>query len=318
MPAGAPSPWNRPGLHDGAGWAVWSDAHTPWAVIEADRSGSRVVLQASRRASYPGAEWREVTFPSSKGAEVQAWLITPPGEGPWPTILHSHGGPTSVATPTFHPTGQAWVEHGYAFLSVNYRGSTTFGDAYREALTADAGGVDVADLVAAHRWLLDSGTAHPDLVILNGYSYGGYLTLQCMGTHPDLWAAGIAGAPVTDWVLAGEDQNVALTAYDLALFGPDTAEVLELKVRASPRTYVQNYAAPLLITTPEADTRTPLRPIQVFVDDMREAGKDVTLDLLRGGHAGVGPEQQITMMESWIAFADRITAAPIVFPTDAE
>ncbi|HEY6608941.1 MAG TPA: prolyl oligopeptidase family serine peptidase [Candidatus Limnocylindria bacterium] len=318
MPAGAPSPWNRPGLHDGTGWAVWSDANMPWAVIEADPSDSRVVLNASQHASYPAADWREITFPSSKGAEVQAWLITPPGDGPWPTILYSHGGPTSVATPTFHPTGQAWVDHGYAFLSVNYRGSTTFGDAFREALTADAGGVDVDDLVAAHRWLIDSGIARADLVILNGYSYGGYLTLQCMGTHPGLWVAGIAGAPVTDWVMAGEDQNVSLTAYDLALFGPDTPEVRELKVRASPRTHVANFAAPLLITTPEADTRTPLRPIQVFVDEMHAAGKDVRLDLVRGGHAGVGPEQQIAMMESWIAFADMVTAPPNVSPDRAE
>ena len=130
-----------------------------------------------------------------------------------------------------------------------------------------------------------------------------------MGTHPELWAAGIAGAPVADWVLSGEDQNVALSAYDVALFGPDSTEVHDLKVRASPRTYIADFAAPLLITTPEADTRTPLRPIQVFVDEMRAAGKNVTLDLLKGGHVGVGPEQNIAMMESWIAFADRVVAA---------
>ena len=130
-----------------------------------------------------------------------------------------------------------------------------------------------------------------------------------MGTHPDLWAAGIAGAPVTDWVLSGEDQNVSLSAYDVALFGPDTPEVQELKVRASPRTHIANFAAPVLITTGEADTRTPLRPIQVFVDEMRAAGKEVTLDLVRGGHVGIGPEQWIAMMESWIAFANRIVAS---------
>ncbi len=308
-PDGVPSPWNRPQLLDGAATAVWSDARTPWAVIEADRSGSRRLLLTSEHERYPARTWREVGFPSSGGAEIQGWLITPEGEGPWPTILYSHGGPTSVASPTFNPLCQAWVDNGYALLSVNYRGSTTFGDEFREALTGDAGGVDVADMVAGHRWLVDSRVAVPELVILNGYSYGGYLTLQCMGTHPELWAAGIAGAPVADWVLSGEDQNVSLSAYDLALFGPDTPEVRDLKVRASPRTYVSDFAAPLLITTPEADTRTPLRPIQVFVDEMHAAGKEVTLELLKGGHAGVGPEQQITMMESWIAFANRIVDA---------
>ncbi len=310
-PDGAPSPWTRPELHGDAASTIWSDAETPWAVIEADRFGNRLMLAAAGRERYPGTPWREATFPSDDGTEIHGWLLTPPGDGPWPAILYSHGGPTSVASPTFHPICQAWVDSGYAILSVNYRGSTTFGDAYREALTGDIGGVDVADMVAGHRWLIESGIAAPDRVILNGYSYGGYLTLQCMATHPELWAGGIAGAPVADWIGVGEDQNASLDAYDVALFGPDTPESRAHKVRASPSSYVDMFAAPLLITTPEADSRTPLRPTQAFVDAMRAAGKEVALDLVRGGHVGVGPEQEIAMMESWIQFARRI-APPAV------
>ena len=308
-PAGAPSPWLRPELHGDAATAVWSDARMPWSAVEVDRRGSRTLLSASSRATYPGVEWRQVTFPSADGTEIHGWLLAPDGDGPWPAIVYSHGGPTSVASPIFDPICQAWVDNGFALLTVNYRGSTTFGDAYREALTGDVGSVDVADLVAGHRWLVGSGVARPDLILVNGYSWGGFLTLQCMATHPDLWAAGIAGAPVADWILASEDQNASLDAYDVALFGPDSPETRALKVRASPRTYVQDFAAPLLISTPESDTRTPLRPTQAFVDDMRAAGKDVTLDLLKGGHSGVGPEQWIEMMESWIEFAGRVVAS---------
>ena len=310
-PDGAPSPWNRPELHGGAASTIWSDAEHPWSVVEADDSGNRVLLTAARRDHYPGQPWREVTFPSEDGTEVHGWLLTPPGDGPWPAILYSHGGPTSAAGPTFHPICQAWVDSGYALLSVNYRGSTTFGDAYREALTGDIGGVDVADMLAGRRWLVETGIATPDQVILNGYSYGGYLTLQCMATHPELWAGGIAGAPVADWIGVAEDQNASLDAYDLALFGPATPESRAHKVRASPSTYVDRFAAPLLITTPEADTRTPLRPTQAFVDALRAAGKEVTLDLIKGGHVGVGPEQEIAMMESWIQFAQRIVPSAV-------
>lgn len=306
-PIGAPSPWNRPELHGKAASTIWSDPEHPWSVIEADRSGSRTLLTAARRERYPGTVWRDVSFPSEDGTEIHGWLITPPGDGPWPAILYSHGGPTAAAGPTFHPMCQAWADSGYALLSVNYRGSTTFGDAYREALTGDIGGVDVADMVAGRRWLVEAGIAAPDQVILNGYSYGGYLTLQCMAIHPELWAGGIAGAPVADWIGVGEDQNASLDAYDQALFGPDTPESHAHKVRASPLTYVERFAAPLLITTPEADTRTPLRPTQAFVDALRAAGKEVTLDLIKGGHVGVGPEQEIAMLESWIEFARRIT-----------
>jgi dipeptidyl aminopeptidase/acylaminoacyl peptidase len=305
-PDGAPSPWNRPELHGEAASTIWSDAEQPWSVVEADRAGSRVLLTAARRERFPGTAWREVTFRSEDGTEIHGWLLTPHGDGPWPAILYSHGGPTSVAGPTFHPICQAWVDSGYALLSVNYRGSTTFGDSYREALTGDIGGVDVADMVAGRRWLAESGIAAQDQVILNGYSYGGYLTLQCMAIHPELWAGGIAGAPVADWIGVGEDQNASLNAYDLALFGPATPESHAHKLRVSPSTYVDQFAAPLLITTPEADTRTPLRPTQAFVDALRDAGKEVTLDLVKGGHVGVGPEQEIAMMDSWIQFARRI------------
>ncbi len=69
---------------------------------------------------------------------------------------------------------------------------------------------------------------------------------------------------------------------------------------------MDRYTAPVLISTPLEDTRTPLRPIEAYVDDMRSAGKEVRLDLLEGGHAGVGTEQNIRMMESWIEFARRI------------
>jgi len=307
-PVGAPLPWGRPELHGDAASTIWSDAETPWSVVEADRDSSRILLTAARRDRYPGTPWREVSFPSEDGTEIHGLLLVPGGDGPWPAILYSHGGPTSAAGPTFHPMCQAWVDSGYALLSVNYRGSTTFGDAYREALTGNIGGVDVADVLAGRRWLVESGIATPDQVILNGYSYGGYLTLQCMATHPELWAGGIAGAPVADWIGVGEDQNASLDAYDLALFGPDTPESRAHKVRASPSTYVDRFAAPLLITTPEADTRTPLRPTREFVEALRAAGKQVTLDLIKGGHAGIGPEQEIAMMESWLAFAEGIVA----------
>jgi len=311
-PVGAPAVWAIPELvGEAAASVVWSDARTPWSAIEVDERASRVLLRASERESYPARDWQEVSFGSTGGARVHAWLLTPAGEKPWPTILYSHGGPTSVASPTFSPLCQAWVDNGYALLSVNYRGSTTFGDDYREALTGNVGGVDVDDLVAAHGWLIESGIAQPDGVILNGYSYGGYLTLQCMGTHPELWAAGIAGAPIADWILAGEDQNSVLDAYDLALFGTDRTEGHDARVKASPRTYIERFAAPLLISTPENDTRTPIRPTRLFVEEMRAAGKEVQLEILSGGHAGVGAEQWIRMMESWFEFANRVAPAPV-------
>jgi dipeptidyl aminopeptidase/acylaminoacyl peptidase len=307
-PPGTADLWTQPQLRAGAATALWGDPHTAWSVIEADALESRLLLRVSTRAFYPGPEWREVTFPVEASPNVQAWLLTPEGIGPWPAILYAHGGPTSVAVPNLNPVCLAWVDSGYALLSVNYRGSTTFGDDYREALTGNVGSVDVADMVAGQRWLVEAGIARPDLVIANGLSYGGYLTLQLLGTHPDLFAGGIAGAPIADWILSREDQNAALVAYARALFGAEREPEVDVLRQASPRTYVDRYAAPLLISTPEADSRTPLRPIQAFVEELQRAGKEVRLDLLRGGHQGTGAEADIAMMERWIEFAAHIVA----------
>ena len=303
---GAPAAWLAAELHGDAATAVWSDAQRPWSVWEIGETEARRLLTVATSDAFPGAEWESVEFSSADGTLVQGWLLRQPGTGPWPTILHGHGGPTSVFAPWFTPYSQAWVDNGYAFLTVNYRGSTTFGDDYREALTRHIGEVDVADMMAGHTWLLASGIADPDRVIVHGYSYGGYLALQCPALHPDAFAAAIAGAPVADWLLQRDDQNAFLDEYDRALFGPDGEESAVAKRRASPRTYVERYATPVLITTPAEDTRTPLRPVQAFVDDMRTAGKVVELDLLEGGHAGVGTDQNIGMMERWLEFAREV------------
>ncbi|HSK92691.1 MAG TPA: prolyl oligopeptidase family serine peptidase [Candidatus Angelobacter sp.] len=294
-------------LHGDAATVIWSDAHRPWGVWEIGPASARPILSVAVPDSYPGARWENVELRSDDGTGVQAWFLRPEGKGPWPAVLYGHGGPTYVATPGFSPICQAWVDSGYALLSVNYRGSTTFGDDYREALTRHIGEVDVADMMAGREWLATSGLVDPSRIIVNGYSYGGYLALQCPALHPGAFAAAIAGAPITDWLLMGEDQNAILDAYDRALFGGDRTETAELHRAASPRTYVDRFDTPVLITTPSQDTRTPLRPVQAFVDDMRAAGKQVRLDLLEGGHAGIGSDQEIRMMESWIEFARDVT-----------
>jgi hypothetical protein len=65
----------------------------------------------------------------STGDEVQGWLALPgeESEGPWPTILHTHGGPTSIQMQSYNPAAQAWLDAGFAWCSVNYHGSTECG-----------------------------------------------------------------------------------------------------------------------------------------------------------------------------------------------
>ncbi len=170
-------------------------------------------------APPPSRPWHSVTYDVEGGQPIQAWLSLPEGEGPFPTVIETHGGPEAATMESFSPRGQVWTDHGYAYFSINYRGSTTFGREFKESIWGHPGELEVRDIVAGRQWLVERGIAIPDQVFLTGWSYGGFLTLHGLGTAPGLWAGGMAGIAVADWVSEYEDENDALRAYDRALFG---------------------------------------------------------------------------------------------------
>jgi dipeptidyl aminopeptidase/acylaminoacyl peptidase len=158
--------------------AQWQDATHAAQVISLDsHTGhqTRILLPAAEMP--PSRPWLSVTFPSSDGQQIQGWLAVPEGTGPFPCVLATHGGPTAAQLECFSPGSQAWLDHGFAFLTINYRGSTTFGHAFERQIWGDIGHWEVEDMVAARRWLVVAGIAHPDRILLTGWSYGGYLTL---------------------------------------------------------------------------------------------------------------------------------------------
>ncbi|HDQ70858.1 MAG TPA: S9 family peptidase [Chloroflexi bacterium] len=258
----------------------------------------------------PGHPWRSVTFTSSDGEEIQGWLAVPEGEGPFPTILETHGGPSSVELETFSPSSQAWVDHGFAYLTINYRGSTTFGREFQEKINGQLGYWEVEDMVAARQWLIDEGLAAPDQVFLTGWSYGGYLTLQALGTKPDLWAGGMSGIAIADWAVMYEYQAETLRGYQVALFGGTPDEKPEAHASSSPITYVEDVQAPVLIIQGRSDTRTPPRPIELYEERMRALGKPIQVHWFDTGHVGSfsDAEEGIRHQEIMLRFTYRLLA----------
>jgi dipeptidyl aminopeptidase/acylaminoacyl peptidase len=110
-----------------------------------------------------------------------------------------------VKTERFSPLSQAWLDHGFAYLRINYRGSPTFGRAFQEQIWGNPGHWELEDPVAARAWLVDRGIARAERILLTGWSYGGYLTRLPLGKRPDLWAGGMAGIAIADWTLDYED-----------------------------------------------------------------------------------------------------------------
>lgn len=284
-----------------------TDAQNPTQVIALNpRTGAlkHVVLKAGDApASRP---MRSVTFPSTDGATIQAWIATPDGDGPWPTILETHGGPTAVKTDSYSAFMQAWLDHGYAFCSVNYRGSVSFGRQFEQAIWGNLGDLEVDDMAAAYQWLVANGIAQPDTVLLTGGSYGGYLTLQGLGRRPELWAGGMAVVAIADWTLMYEDQAETLRGYQRSLFGGTPDELPEQHAKSSPITYAGQIRAPVLVIQGSNDTRCPARQMRMYEDKLKSLGKEITVDWFDAGHGSRAMEESIRQTELMLRWANRV------------
>ena len=287
---------------EGEIYTGWQDSTHPQQLIALDgQTGChlRTVLPAAEVP--PSHPWRSITFTSSDGQQIQAWLGLPEGEGPFPAILETHGGPEYAVTEEFSPSAQAWLDHGFAYLIINFRGSTTFGRAFQEQIWGNLGYWEVEDMAAARDWLVDQGVANPDQILLTGWSYGGYLTLLALGRRPDLWAGGMAGVAIADWAMMYEDCAETLRGYQAALFGGTPEEKAEQYAVSSPITYAENVAAPVLIIQGHNDTRTPPRPVQAYEEKLRSLGKPIEVVWFDAGHGGwaqveLGIEHQALML----------------------
>lgn len=292
---------------DGEIWVTWEDFAHPPRLIALDQETGAFKRDVLKAGDVPeGKASRSVTLVSENGDTIQGWLAVPDGEGPFPVVLETHGGPTSVRSSRFSPRGQAWLDHGFAFFTLNYHGSITFGKAFEKSIWGNLGDLEIQDMAAVYKWLVENGIAQPDAVLLTGESYGGYLTLQALGRCPELWAGGMAEIAIGDWKTMYEDQSESLRGYQRALFGGTPDEVPEATRRSSPITYAENIRAPILVIQGENDTRTPARQLRLYEEKLKSLGKQIQVHWFNAGHGSMAQEQQIEHQELQLSFAYRV------------
>jgi dipeptidyl aminopeptidase/acylaminoacyl peptidase len=150
-----------------------------------------------------------------------------------------------------------------------------------------------------------SGLADPRRCVLEGGSWGGYLTLLGLGTQPDRWAAGIAAVPVADYVAAYEDEMEQLKAMDRVLFGGTPAEAPDAFKAGSPITYVEAVKAPVLVTAGENDPRCPIRQIDNYLARLDALGKQHEVYRFDAGHGSLVVTERIRQMAVELDFLRR-------------
>lgn len=286
---------------------LFQSATTPLQLIELDgTTGANVRSLFGPQAAVPGRPWQSITFPSSDKTPVQGWLMVPEGPGPFPLILNLHGGPHIVKNADFDPSAQFWIDQGVAYCSINYRGSTGFGTAFKSKIWGKIGHWELEDMVAARRYLIENNMAQPDAIFLNGASYGGYLTLWGLARKPDLWAGGLAWIAIADWVTAYEDAADAMKGAFAIWHDGTLADVPERYHDCSPTTYADQIKAPLLIHQGHNDTRTPRGQMELFVAKMKKRGADIKLVWFDIGHMGINTENAIKIHENELSLVKKV------------
>ena len=174
---------------------------------------------ARQVTTTPTEEWRSfawidpkiVTFKARDGVDVHARLFTPEMIGARrdptrPGVVFVHGaGYLQNAHRYWSSYFREYMFHnllasrGYVVLDVDYRASSGYGRDWRTAIYRHMGGKDLADVVDGAKYLAAKEQVHPRRIGVYGGSYGGFITLMAMFTTPDVFAAGAALRPVTDW-----------------------------------------------------------------------------------------------------------------------
>ena len=284
----------------------WSCAAAPTVVRS---TTGAVVLTPAGRPAPPSVAVSDA-FVDGPGGVIHVLVATPAGSGPWPTTFLVHGGPTSHDSDAFAADRAAYVDLGCAVVQVNYRGSTGYGSAWRDAITGRPGLTELEDVAAAQDWAVSSGLADPARCVLAGGSWGGYLTLLGLGTQPERWAAGVAVVPLADYVTAYEDEMEQLRAFDRSLFGGSPTELPELYARCSPLSYVDAVRAPVLVLAGANDPRCPIRQIDNWLSAAASLGKQVEVYRFDAGHGSLVVDERVRQMRAELTFVARVLDLP--------
>lgn len=272
-----------PGTYSHVTWAgsyicaLYSDPATPPEVRLVDPvSGARSVYSRVGVGGLPPlGDATHITWRGDDRQDVHGLLVRPDGEiGPTPLLVWPHGGPTDQSRFAFNPRLHWFTSRGWSVLFTNYRGSTGYGRAYTQALRGGWGVVDADDVAAGVRHLLRAGVAQSGKVAIMGGSAGGYVVLQSLIRHGDLFAAGIDLYGVADLTRLAETTWRFEAHYTDALVGPLPDMASAYRDR-SPVHHADKITVPLLILQGGRDESVPPEQSAAIAAAARAAGAEV-------------------------------------------
>jgi dipeptidyl aminopeptidase/acylaminoacyl peptidase len=241
---------------------------------------------AKQVTTTPTAEWRSfswidpkvITFKARDGVDVYARLFTPEMIGArrdplHPGVVFVHGAGYAQNAHRFWASyfreymfHNLLASRGYVVLDVDYRASSGYGRDWRTAIYRHMGGKDLEDIVDGAKYIAANEHVDPKRIGVYGGSYGGFITLMAMFTTPDVFAAGAALRPVTDWA----HYNHGYTSNILNVPQKDA----EAYRQSSPIYFAQGLKGALLICHGMVDTNVLFQDSVRLVERLIELHKE--------------------------------------------
>jgi len=233
-----------------------------------DNQALRARMAGLRRA---GVEW--LSIPAEDGSEMPGMLMKPAdfdSTRKYPLLFFVYGGPGNAEVEDQWGGYYLWhtmlTQKGYLVAIVDNRGTPApLGRAWRKAIYGRLGVLETRDQAAAARWLTRRPYVDPSRVGIWGWSYGGFMTLNTLFQHPDIYRTGVAVSPVTHWSLY---DNVYTERFNGLI--TDNRDGYD---RGSPISYVDGFRGSLLLVHGGGDDNVHFQNSEVLINALVAANK---------------------------------------------
>jgi dipeptidyl aminopeptidase/acylaminoacyl peptidase len=252
-----------------------------------------------------------IRYKSFDGVEIPAIYYLPHQaslENKVPALVWVHGGPGGQSRQGFNSLIQYMVNHGYAVLAVNNRGSSGYGKTFYQMDDLNHGEKDLQDCVEGKNWLASQQEIDSEKIGIIGGSYGGYMTMAALTYTPDEFAVGVNLFGVTNWLRTLKSIPPWWESFKEALYkelgNPHSADSVRLK-KISPLFHTDKITKPLIVLQGANDPRVLQVESDEIVEGVRSNGVPVEYVLFEDeGHGFVKKENQIKAYSSILKFLD--------------
>lgn len=233
-----------------------------------------------------------ISFPSSikgqdKALPIPAFIYMPPGDGPFPVIIHVHGGPESQFRPRFNGDFQMWIDQlGVAIIAPNIRGSLGYGSHYIALDDGYQREAAIEDIGALLDWIAQQPRLDKNRVAVMGASYGGYIALASAVHYSDRLRAAVDRVGISNFVTFLENTQDYRRELRRIEYGDERdPEMRAFLQKISPLNNVDKIKIPLFVQQGHNDPIVPMSESEQMVKALRAQGQTVWyMTALNEGH----------------------------------